>query len=113
MPSVSSDVRFFDSSGEPNYLLLLNSTAEAIYGLDLGGNCTFCNPACLRLLGYSVCDELMGKNMHRLIHHTRADGAPYPIEECPIFKAIGEGTASHVFDEVLWRADGTSFPAEY
>ena len=34
---------------EEKYLLLLNSTAEAIYGLDLDGDCTFCNPACLRL----------------------------------------------------------------
>jgi PAS domain-containing protein len=43
--------------------LLLDSTAEAIYGLDLNGNCTFCNSSCLRLLGYRHPDELLGKNI--------------------------------------------------
>ncbi len=98
---------------EEKYLLLLNSTAEAIYGLDLEGNCTFCNPACLRLLGYRAPKDLLGKNMHELMHHTRADGTPYPKQDCEIYVAVREGRASHVTDEVLWRADGTSFQAEY
>lgn len=98
---------------EEKYLLLLNSTAEAIYGLDLKDNCTFCNPACLRLLGHQVIEDLLGKSMHAVMHHTRADGTPYPEQECEIYAAVREGTASHVTDEVLWRADGTSFSAEY
>ena len=98
---------------EEKYLLLLNSTAEAIYGLDLEGDCTFCNPACLRLLGYGAPKDLLGKNMHDLMHHTRADGSTYPKQDCEIYVAVREGRASHVTDEVLWRADGTSFPAEY
>ncbi|MGA7513067.1 MAG: PAS domain S-box protein [Candidatus Sulfotelmatobacter sp.] len=98
---------------EEKYLLLLNSAAEAIYGLDLEGNCTFCNPACLRLLGYGAPKDLLGKNMHGLMHHTRADGTPYPEQDCEIYVAVREGRASHVTHEVLWRADGTSFQAEY
>ena len=98
---------------EEKYLLLLNSTAEAIYGLDLKGNCTFCNPACLRLLGYRAPQDLLGKNMHDLMHHTRADGTPYPKQDCEIYVAVREGRASHVTHEVLWRADTTSFQAEY
>ena len=98
---------------EEKYLLLLNSTAEAIYGLDLEGDCTFCNPACLRLLGYATPKDLVGRNMHALMHHTRADATPYPEQECEIYLAIREGRASHITDEVLWRADGTSFPSEY
>ena len=98
---------------EEKYLLLLNSTAEAIYGLDLEGDCTFCNPACLRLLGYGAPKDLLGKNMHDLMHHTRADGTPYPKQDCEIYVAVREGRASHVTHEVLWRADGTSFQAEY
>ena len=98
---------------EEKYLLLLNSTAEAIYGLDLEGDCTFCNPACLRLLGYGAPKDLLGTNMHELMHHTRADGTPYPKQDCEIYVAVREGRASHVTHEVLWRADGTSFPAEY
>ena len=98
---------------EEKYLLLLNSTAEAIYVLDLEGDCTFCNPACLRLLGYATPKDLLGTNMHDLMHHTRADGTPYPKQDCEIYVAVREGRASHVADEVLWRADKTSFPSEY
>jgi PAS domain S-box-containing protein len=93
--------------------LILDSTAEAIYGLDMNGNCTFCNTACLCILGYTHPDELIGKNMHWQIHHTHPDGTSFPIEECRIFKAFQKGEGTHVNDEVLWRADGTSFPAEY
>ncbi len=98
---------------EKKSLLLLNSTGEAIYGLDLEGNCTFCNPSCLCLLGYEHESQLLGRNMHALIHHTRKDGTPYPEEECCIYQAFREGKGTHVDDEVLWRADGTSFAAEY
>jgi PAS domain S-box-containing protein len=98
---------------EERYRLLLNSTAEAIYGLDLDGNCTFCNPACLRLLGYESAEDLLGKNMHYLIHHSRDDGSAYPAHECRIYVAVRDGQAMHAADEVLWRADGTSFKAEY
>ena len=98
---------------ERKTLLLLNSTGEAIYGLDLEGNCTFCNPSCLRLLGYEDESQLLTRNMHALIHHTRKDGTPYPEEECYIYQAFKKGKGTHIDDEVLWRADGTSFAAEY
>lgn len=93
--------------------LLLDSTAEAIFGLDTQGNCTFCNSSCLRMLGYERDEDLLGRNMHALIHHTRADGTPYPNEECRIYEAYRKGEGTHVGDEVLWRADGSSFPVEY
>jgi two-component system sensor histidine kinase/response regulator len=93
--------------------LLLDSTAEAIYALNMFGNCTFCNAACLRLLGYKNAAELIGKNMHCLMHHTRPDGTPYPSDECRIYTAFRRGEGSHVDDEIVWRADGTSFPVEY
>ena len=100
-------------ASEAQSRLLLASTAEAIYGIDLHGLCTFCNSACLRLLGYAEPHQLLGKNMHVMIHHTRADGTPYPQEECRIYQAFRQGEGSHVEDEVIWRADGLSFPAEY
>ncbi len=98
---------------EQHSRLLLESTAEAIYGIDLDGNCTFCNPSCVQMLGYDSADELLGRNMHRCIHHTRPDGSPYANEECRIYLAFRQGEGSHVDDEVLWRKDGTAFPAEY
>jgi PAS domain S-box-containing protein len=93
--------------------LLLDSTGEAIYGLDLQGRCTFLNRAALRLLGYSDVSELLGRNLHDLSHHTRADGSPYPLSDCPIAETLRAGEAHHSDVEVMWRSDGTSFPAEY
>jgi two-component system CheB/CheR fusion protein len=98
---------------EERIRLLLDSTAEAIYGIDLSGICTFCNPACARLLGYESPAALVGRQIHSLIHHTRADGTPNPPEQSAVYAAMRHHLESHVDDEVLWRADGTSFPAEY
>jgi len=98
---------------EEKILLLLNSAAEGVYGIDMNGNCTFCNAACLRILGYSDEKELLGRNMHWQIHGKHADGSLFPAEECRIFQAFRRGEGTHVDDEVLWRADGTSFPVEY
>jgi PAS domain S-box-containing protein len=93
--------------------LLIDSIPEAIYGIDAQGNCTFCNPSFLRLLGYQDPKELLGRNVHALIHHTRVDGTAYPVQECHIYEAFRTGRGTHVEDEVFWRKDGTSFPAEY
>ncbi|MFO7982528.1 MAG: ATP-binding protein [Desulfuromonadales bacterium] len=93
--------------------LLLNSTAEAIYGLDLKGLCIFCNQAAVDLLGFQDKTELLGKQLHDLIHHTRVDGTPHPAEECRIFGALKGDETIHGEDEILWRTDGTSFPVEY
>lgn len=98
---------------EERLRILFDSTAEAIYSINLAGNCTFCNSACARLLGYESPDDLLGKNMHALMHHTRPDGTPYPVKECQIYQAFLKGEGTHADDEVLWREDGTSFPAEY
>jgi PAS domain S-box-containing protein len=98
---------------EEKVRLLLSSTAEAIYGLDTNGNCTFCNPSCIKILGYENESDLLGKNIHNLIHHTRKDGTVYPIDECKIYETFKKGQGTHIDDEVFWCADGTCFPAEY
>jgi two-component system cell cycle sensor histidine kinase/response regulator CckA len=81
--------------------------------VDPDGRCTFSNRACARLLAYADPDQLTGQNVHALTHHHRADGAPYPAEECPISGAFRTGQGAHVTDEVFWRADGSRFAAEY
>jgi two-component system CheB/CheR fusion protein len=98
---------------EERIRLLLDSTAEAIYGIDLSGVCIFCNSACAKLLGYDAPSALIGKQMHQLIHHTKPDGSSYAPEQSPIYQAMRHREGTHVTNEVLWRADGTSFPAEY
>ncbi len=93
--------------------LILDSTAEAIYGIDLEGKCTFCNSSCLKLLGYDSQEELIGRNMHIMIHHSYSDRTPFPIERCKIFRAFKQGKGFESDDEVFWRADGTFFDVEY
>jgi PAS domain S-box-containing protein len=89
---------------------ILNSTAEGIYGVDLNGNCTFCNVSALRLLCYDNEEALIGKNMHELIHHTKVNGDPYPKDECAARSAILKGEDFHRDREMLWRADRTRLP---
>jgi formate hydrogenlyase transcriptional activator len=100
-------------TSEERARLILDSAAEAIFGCDPEGTCLFCNAAAIRLLGYAEPSELLGKNMHRLEHHTRKDGTPFPIDECPIFIGFHEGRGVHIDDDVFWKKDGTSFPVEY
>ena len=93
--------------------LILDSTAEAIYGVDLDGRCTFCNTACLRTLGYERSAELLGRNMHHLAHQTGEDETIFQSEGCGICRTALTGEGVHVDNEVLRRANGTSFPVEY
>ena len=72
-------------NSEERIRLILDSAAEAICGCDSEGTCLFSNPSAARMLGYDDPAELLGKNMHALEHHTRKDGTPYPLEECPIY----------------------------
>jgi PAS domain S-box-containing protein len=92
--------------------LLLTSAGEGIFGLDLDGNHTFVNPVAAEMLGYPI-EELLHKHSHTICHHTRADGSPYPEDECPIYKAFKDATVHHVRDEVFWRKDHSSFPVAY
>src|SRR5689334_15113308 len=93
--------------------LMLDSAAEAICACDSSGTCLFANRSAARILGYGSPAELLGRNLHQLEHHTRKDGSPYALEECPIYSGFQKGESVHRDDEVYWRKDGTSFPVEY
>jgi PAS domain S-box-containing protein len=92
--------------------LLLESTGEGIFGVDLAGHCTFINRAGARMLGFEPA-EVLGHNMHELTHHSHADGRPYPDTECPIFNAFRRGLPCRIDTEVFWRRDRTAFHVEY
>ena len=100
-------------NSEDRTRLLLDSTAEAIYGIDPAGRCMFANAACARLLGYQHEGELLGQDMHALVHHSRPDASSYAVEDCLIMRVLKTGQGVHVDDEVLWRVDGSSVPIEY
>jgi PAS domain S-box-containing protein len=91
--------------------LLLDSTGEGIYGVDVQGRCTFINKAGATMLGWTS-DDLLGRIMHDSIHHARPDGSPYAASDCTLNRALQAGEECRVADEVLWRRDGTSFPVE-
>ncbi len=91
---------------------LLNAVGQGVYGVDLDGRCTFINRAALDMLGYEL-DEVLGRNMHELIHHTRPDGSLFSQEECPLVQSFKTARPVELDNETLWRKDGTFFTAEY
>ncbi|WP_432380809.1 PAS domain S-box protein [Duganella sp. P38] len=92
--------------------LLLESTGDGMFGVDLDGRCTFINRAGAEILGYSTA-QVLGRNMHDLIHHSHPDGSHYEEQQCPIFLAFRTGRPCRNDQEVFWRADGSRFNAEY
>ncbi len=94
------------------HTLILTQAGEGIYGLDEKGHTTFVNPSAACMLGYHV-EELLGRHMHEVLHHSRPDGTAYPASDCPIYASTHDGLVHRVTNEVFWRKDGTSFPIEY
>ncbi len=92
--------------------LIMASTGEGIFGMDNQGRCTFVNRAAAHMLGYPDEAALLGRKMHALIHHTCRDGTPLPPNDCPIYRAFRDNTVGCFDNELFWRADGSSFPAE-
>jgi PAS domain S-box-containing protein len=90
---------------------VLRGTGDGIIGVGLNGACTFLNEAGSRLLGYSK-QELKGKSVHNMIHHTRWDGSDYPLKECPVHLSLASGDTARTLDDILWRKDGSSFPVQ-
>lgn len=94
------------------YEAIFDAIGEGVHRIDLEGRITFVNLAAARLLGWDA-GELLGREQHPTIHHTRADGTPYPAEECPILAALREGRVGRHDDELFWRKDGTALPVDY
>lgn len=101
------------SDNKEKFEILLASTEEGIYGINLLGECIFCNKSGLEFLGYSSESELIGKNMHEQIHNKNKDGTHMTIDACKIFNVFKAGKGVRVSDEVFWKKDGTSFDVEY
>jgi len=91
---------------------LLQSSADGLYGVDHEGRITFINSAACTMLGYTP-DEVMGRHAHKLFHHSRLDGTPYPANECPCHSAVLGGREVRVDGEVYWHSDGHAIPVMY
>lgn len=101
----------FQESERENQLLL-SAVGDGIYSINSDGLATYVNPAAARMLGWEV-DQMIGKNIHRIHHHSHADGSHYPVEDCPIYKAVHDGLVHEGQQEVFWRRDGSMFPVEF
>ena len=91
---------------------LLESTDEGVYGMNDAGLCTFINESGARSMGYERGD-LLGKNVHQVLHHHHADGSVYPEDKCPIQNSLRVGTTVRIADEVFWTQGGRAVPVEY
>ena len=92
--------------------LILASSGDGLYGVDRHGVITFMNPAAGAMLGYTP-EQAVGKDGHALFHHSRADGSPYPVGECPCHGTLRSGEERRVDDEVYWTAAGRPLPVLY
>ncbi|MBO6797267.1 ATP-binding protein [Maricaulis sp.] len=89
---------------------ILMTAAEGIYGIDGEGHVTFINPRACEMLGYTE-EELIGKVMHTMVHHSHRDGSLYPKEECPVHTY---GVPIEETDkEVFWTKNGQPIPIEF
>ncbi|VVT27549.1 sigma 54-interacting transcriptional regulator [Rhizobium sp. EC-SD404] len=103
--------RFFREIERENQLILA-AAGEGIYGVNADGVTTFVNPAAEAMLGYSAT-ELVGHDMHSMVHYKHPDGSHYHSSDCPIYKAFRQGTINTVDDEVFWHKDGHPVRVEY
>ena len=97
---------------QTTHQLILDAAGEGIYGIDANGNTAFVNATATRLLGWKE-DEILGKPLHDVHHHSHANGSPYPRDECPIYAALSDGEVHRVDNEVFWDNDGNAIPVEY
>src|SRR5262249_43660623 len=89
------------------------AVADALYVVDPDGRIAFLNPAALDILGYADETELLGKPSHETIHYLRADGSPFPRQECPLLRPLQSGETIWIDRDWFVRGDGSSVPVAY
>ncbi|MFN7003245.1 MAG: sigma-54 interaction domain-containing protein [Roseinatronobacter sp.] len=102
---------FFNELERQNQLIL-NAAGEGIYGVNADGKTTFVNRAAREMLGWSA-EELLGRDIHSMIHHHHLNGEVYPAHDCPIYQSFRFEQVNRIEDEVFWRKDGKPIRVEY
>lgn len=92
--------------------LILNAAGEGIYGVNAEGKTTFVNRAAQTMLGWTS-EDLLGKDIHSMIHHHHLNGDAYPSQQCPIYRSFRFEQVNRIEDEVFWRKDGRPIRVEY
>ncbi len=91
---------------------VMSNMTEGLYTVDAQGAVTSMNRAAERMFGWSF-NELRGKKMHAMTHHSRRDGSPFPAEECAGLQVLLKGTPLTDFEDVFVRKDGSFFDVQY
>jgi PAS domain S-box-containing protein len=106
--------RAIDATERANALnaSILNTVQEGIYGVYPSGEAWFVNSAAAAMTGYTA-DEMIGKQMHQLIHTLNEDGSPHDWETCPLRRAKTQGVVERASNEVFNRRDGSRFPVDF
>ncbi len=102
----------FFSELERQNQLILNAAGEGIYGVNADGKTTFVNRAAREMLGWSA-EDLLGRDIHSMIHHHHLSGEIYPAHDCPIYQSFRFEQVNRIEDEVFWRKDGKPIRVEY
>lgn len=100
-----------DRRQDQQWQALLDSAGEGIWGVDLKGNCTFVNRMALTTFGFSA-SEMLGMNMHTLVHHHRSDGSEYPDADCPVYGVFRNSSPLRQQIDTMFRKDGSAFLVE-
>ena len=90
--------------------LILNSAGDGIFGLNLQGKITFCNPAGASMLGYDNKNDLIGQSYAGIFHRSKSQELEDPTV---FFKSIEKNRGHHDIDEHFYKKDGSRFPVEY
>jgi len=92
--------------------LILDAVNEGIIGLDAEGKCVFANPSATAILGYEL-EEMLGADIHGLIHHSKVDGSVYPRPECLTLIALNNGSPQGMKGDYFWKKNGEKFPVVF
>jgi PAS domain S-box-containing protein len=90
---------------------VLDNATVAIFLMNERQECVYMNAAAEKLTGFKL-GETSGRPLHDVIHHTRPDGSPFPLEDCLIDRAFPENDQQQG-EEVFVHKDGHFYPVAF
>jgi PAS domain S-box-containing protein len=97
---------------EARFGQLLQATDQGIFSTDSNGYCTFINRSGLDMLGFKL-EECLGKHVRDFIQHCHLEDMTHRVDDFQIFQSLGRNRQNWKDSEILWRKDGTCFPADF
>jgi len=98
-------------AAERRLAAITHNATLGLFLMNARQHCVFMNPAAEKIIGFTLA-ELQGKPLHDFIHHTRPDGTPYPMSQCPIDRALPT-RAQEQGEDVFVRKDGSFYPVAF